>query len=86
MDAARTFRNVVAGALIAATPISGTFAAVRPNAAVPIAASASTSAQGEASAVATAWLPIGIMIATLALGIYYGTHNPGNGHRSLSRG
>ena len=82
----KLIRNGVAGALIAAMPITSTVAAVRPNAAVPTAGSAGISAQGE-SAASIPWLPIGIIIATLTLGSYIAS-TKGNGKASgaLSRG
>ena len=69
MSALKFIRNGVAGALIAAMPITSTVAAVRPNAAVPAAGSTAITAQGQ-SAAGVPWLPIGIVIATLTLGIY----------------
>ena len=80
-------RNGVAGALIAAMPISSTVAAVRPNAAVPAAGSTAVTAQGvEDSAAAFPWLPVGIVIATLVLAIVIASKNGGDGSGTLSRG
>lgn len=84
----RILRNMTAGALIALTPISATVAAVRPSAAVPAAASSAAVAQGTEPFGVTsgAWLPIGIMIAALALGIYIATTGDKDGQGSVSRG
>ncbi len=86
MNALKLIRNGVAGALIAAMPITSTVAAVRPNAAVPTAGSTAISAQGE-SAGSLPWIPIGIIVAALTLGIYIAS-TKGNGKASgaLSRG
>jgi hypothetical protein len=43
---ARVVRNAVAAALISTIPVSTTVAAVRPNAAVPVAGSTAVAAQG----------------------------------------
>lgn len=85
MSALKFIRNGVAGALIAAMPITSTVAAVRPNAAVPTAGSTAVTAQGQ-SATNIAWLPFGIIIATLSLGLYIAS-TKGKGHASgaLSR-
>lgn len=86
MNALKLIRNGVAGALIAAMPITSTVAAVRPNAAVPTAGSVGIAAQGE-SAASVPWLPIGIIIATLTLGIYIAsTKGKGEASGALSRG
>jgi hypothetical protein len=83
----KTVRNGVAGALIAAMPVSTTVAAVRPSAAVPTAGSTAVTAQGvEEGVAAFPWLPIGIVIATLVLAIVVATKKGGNGSGSLSRG
>ena len=86
MNALKLIRNGVAGALNAAMPITSTVAAVRPNAAVPTAGSVGIAAQGERAG-SIPWLPIGIIIATLTLGIYIAS-TKGNGKASgaLSRG
>jgi hypothetical protein len=82
----KLIRNGVAGALITAMPITSTVAAVRPNAAVPTAGSVGISAQGE-SAASVPWLPIGIIVATLTLGIYIAaTKSKGHATGALSRG
>jgi hypothetical protein len=80
-------RNGVAGALIAAMPVSTTAAAVRPNAAVPTAGSTAVTAQGvEEGAVVFPWLPIGIIVLTIALALYIAADKNGDGSGSLSRG
>ena len=86
MNALKLIRNGVAGALIATMPITSTVAAVRPNAAVPTAGSTAISAQSE-SAVVVPWLPIGIIVATLTLGIYVAaSKSNGGASGALSRG
>jgi hypothetical protein len=87
VNAAKFIRNSVAGALIAVMPVSGTFAAVRPNSAVPTAGSTAIAAQGESSAAALPWLPIGIIVATLTLGLYIAaSKSGGKASGALSRG
>ncbi|MEO5772678.1 MAG: hypothetical protein ABIQ32_00990 [Sphingomicrobium sp.] len=81
----KIFRNAIAGALIAMTPISATYAAVRPGAAVP-AAAATSAAQPEAYGVrSTPWLPLGIILATVLLAIYLASSKNHDGHGTLSR-
>lgn len=85
----RTLRNIVAGTLIVVTPATASMAAaVRPNVAVPTAAAASSSAAqyGNSNAMAGAWVPIGIIIATLLVGIWIVSDDGHNGHGNLSRG
>lgn len=84
----RTLRNIVAGALIVATPATASMAAAaRPNVAVPTAAAASSSAQygTDDSGFAGAWIPIGIIVATLLVGIWI-VSDDHDGHGDLSRG
>lgn len=84
----KVLRNATAGALMALTPLSATVAAVRPNAAVPAAASTATVAQdNEPLGISSgAWLPIAIIVAALALGIYIATTGDDDGQGSISRG
>lgn len=73
--------------IIAALPITTSAAAVRPNAAVPTAGSASVAAQYDNgnSPWAGAWIPLGIIVATLLVGIYIATKDS-HGHGDLSFG
>lgn len=79
-------RNAVAGTLIAAMPVTASFAAVRPSAAIP-ATSAVSAAQNydDNDRGAVAWLPIGIIVATLLLAIYIAANNDSKGRGNLSR-
>ena len=87
VNVSKAIRNGVAGALIAAMPVSSTIAAVRPGAAVPAASSASVSAQGaERGAANIAWLPVCIIIATVVLALVIASKNGGHGSGNLSRG
>ena len=86
MSVAKILRNGVAGALIAAMPITGTVAAVRPSVAVPTEGSTAVAAQDYGEHGGIAWLPLGIIIATVILAIYIAADKPGRGHGSLSRG
>jgi hypothetical protein len=68
----KMIRNGVAGAVIAAVPISASTAAVRPNAAVPTAGSTAIAAQYENNGAgfwAGAWIPLGIIVATVVVAI-----------------
>jgi hypothetical protein len=73
--------------LIAVTPVSASIAAVRPNAAIP--ASASTSEQEVSprpNMTSASLLPVGIIIAVIALAIYIAaTDGSNNGHGTVSR-
>lgn len=85
----KIFRNAVAGALITLTPVTATIAAVRPNAAVPVATSAVTAAQVQEDDRGISqfpWLPIGIIVAAIALGIYFGVSDNKDGQGNISRG
>lgn len=72
MNLGKLIRNGAAGAIIAAMPITSSVAAVRPNAAVPTAGSTAIAAQYEPgqSAFAGAWIPLGIIVATVVVGIW----------------
>lgn len=81
-------RNGAAGAIIAALPISTSVAAVRPNAAVPAASSTAVAAQYDNgnAAWAGAWVPLGIIVATLLVGIWIASQDDHHGHGDLSFG
>jgi hypothetical protein len=83
----RTFRNIVTAALVIATPVATSMAATRPNVAVPTAAAASSSAAqyDDGNSMAGAWLPIGIIVATILVGIWIASKDS-SGHGDLSRG
>jgi hypothetical protein len=81
-------RNGAAGALIAAVPIATSNAAVRPNAAVPAAGSTAVAAQADNyyhNNNQMAWLPIGIIVATILVGIWIASKDS-HGHGDLSFG
>ena len=87
MKVTKIVRNGVAGALIAAMPVSTTVAAVRPNAAIPAAGSTAVTAQGVEDGVsAFPFLPIGIVVLTLILALYIASTDNGEGSGSLSQG
>ena len=74
MKLAKILRNGVAGALIACVPVTATVAATRPNAAVPMAGSAATTAaqyenddQGGISWVALAAIGLAVGVAIFLL-------------------
>ena len=71
MSVAKLIRNGVAGALIAAVPISTTAAAVRPNAAVPTAGSTAVTAQDDYdSGFGVAWPALIVIALAIAVGIW----------------
>jgi len=81
-------RNGAAGAIIAALPIATSSAAVRPNAAVPAAGSTAVAAQADNysnNPMAGAWIPIGIIVATILVGIWIASKDS-KGHGDLSFG
>ena len=84
----KLIRNGAAGAIIAAMPISSSYAATRPNAAVPTAGSSAVAAQYENGNDfwAGAWLPLGIILATIIVGVIIASKNGHHGHGNLSFG
>lgn len=68
----KTLRTGVIGALVAAVPVSSSYAATRPGAAVPMAASSSASAQDGYDGYdgGIAWIPIAIIAATILVAIW----------------
>ena len=82
----KIIRNVIAGTLIAAMPVTASVAAVRPAAAIP-AASAVSAVQNDDDDYArpVAWLPIGIIVATLLLAIYIASTKQSEGRGNISR-
>jgi hypothetical protein len=88
MGLRRIIRNGAAAAIIAALPIATSTAAVRPNAAVPTASSTAVTAQYDNgnSAWAGAWVPLGIIVATILVGIWIVSEDNHHGHGNLSFG
>ena len=73
MKIQKILRNAVAGAMIAAVPVSASFAATRPNAAVPVAVSgaATTAAvQDDGYDSGTPWLAIGAVAVAVLVAIW----------------
>lgn len=88
MNVSKVIRNSVAGALIAAMPVSTTVAAVRPNAAVPTAgATAVTAAQyEEPGAMGISWAALAIIALTIAVALYFAVDDDGEGEGGVSIG
>lgn len=88
MNVSKVIRNSVAGAMIAAMPVSTTVAAVRPNAAVPTAgATAVTAAQYDESAgMGVSWAALAIIALTIAVAIYFAVDDDPEGEGSASLG
>lgn len=89
MNVSKVIRNSVAGALIAAMPVSTTVAAVRPNAAVPTAgATAVTAAQydDDAGAMGVSWAALAVIAITIAVAIYFLVDDDPDGEGSISPG
>ena len=89
MNLSRIVRNSVAGALIAATPIATTVAAVRPNAAVPAAGSTAVTAQAyqdDDDGFAVPWLAVGVVGVALAVMLWIAIDDDGDGEGSISKG
>ena len=84
----KMIRNGAAGVIIAALPIATSNAAVRPNAAVPAAGSTAVAAQYDNGngALAGAWVPLGIIVATILVGIWIASKDGHHGHGNLSFG
>lgn len=86
MSMSKIFRNLVAGALIVMTPVSASYASVRPSAAVPAASAASVAQSDAPSAQAMPWLPAAVIVGTIALAIYIvSTKNGSRGNSFISR-
>ena len=87
MSLSKVFRNALAGAVIAAVPVSTTVAAVRPNAAVPTAGATAVTAQGEyESGFGVSWAAVAVIALTLIVAIWIAVDDDGDGEGSLSRG
>ena len=87
MNVAKVVRNSVAGALIAAMPVSTTVAAVRPNAAVPTAGSTAVAAQaGEEAGFGVAWAALAVIAATIIVAIWIAVDDDSDGEGSISAG
>lgn len=87
MKVSKVFRNSVAGALIAAMPVSTTVAAVRPNAAVPTAGSTAVTAQaGEEAGFGVAWAALAVIALTIIVAIWIAVDDDPDGEGSLSVG
>lgn len=89
MKLSRIVRNSVAGALIAATPISATVGAVRPSAAVPTAGSTAVTAQAgyeDDDGFAVPWIAVGVVAVAIAVMLWIAVDDDGDGEGSLSQG
>ena len=89
MNVSKMFRNSIAGAIIAAMPVSATVAAVRPNAAVPTAgATAVTAAQYDDrdGAMGVSWAALAVIAITIAVAIYFAVDDDGDGEGQISFG
>ena len=87
MNLGKLLRNGVAGIVIAAVPVSTSFAATRPNAAVPTAGSSAVAAQYDSSGKDMgAWPAYAIIIAAILLAIYLATKGDDDGEGSFSAG
>jgi len=90
MPSTRTFvRNLVAGACIAAMPISTTAAAAatRPNAAVPAAGSTAVAAQSGAEAgFGVSWAALAVVAAAIIAAIWISVSDDSDGEGSVSLG
>lgn len=87
MKLMRTLRNGVAGALIAAVPMTAAVAATRPNAAVPVAGSTAVVAQdGDYDGrMGIAWPAIAVIVAALIVGVWIALDDDDDGEGALSR-
>lgn len=83
----KIIRNGVAGLMIAAVPVSSSFAATRPGAAVPTAGSSAVSAQYDDNGkFIDAWPAIAIVIAAILLAIWLASKGDGGKDGNFSRG
>lgn len=87
MNVAKVIRNGVAGALIAAVPVSTTVAAVRPNAAVPTAGSTAVIAQdGDEAGYGISWAALAVIALTIIVAIWIAVDDDDDGEGALSIG
>ena len=87
MNVSKVVRNSVAGALIAAMPVSTTVAAVRPNAAVPTAGSTAVAAQsGDEAGYGVAWAALAVIAATIIVAIWIAVDDDSDGEGAISAG
>lgn len=87
MNVSKVIRNSVAGALIAAMPVTTTVAAVRPNAAVPTAGATAVTAQvGEEAGFGVAWAALAVVALTIIVAIWIAVDDDPDGEGSLSVG
>lgn len=87
MKLSKIVRNAVAGALIAAVPVTSTVAATRPNAAVPMASSTAVVGQyddGQGSGVP--WLALAAIGLALGVALFLIIDKNDKGEGSLSQG
>ena len=87
MNVGKVLRNSVAGALIAAMPISASVAAVRPNAAVPTAGSTAVTAQyDDDRGPGVAWAALAVIALTVIVAIWIAVDDDSDGEGSISFG
>ena len=87
VNVAKVFRNSVAGALIAAMPISASVAAVRPNAAVPTAGTTAVTAQVDDDAgPGVAWAALAVIALTVIVAIWIAVDDDSDGEGAISFG
>lgn len=87
MNAAKVFRNVVAGVVIGATPLAATVAAVRPGSAVPAAASTAAVAQyDDERGMGVSWAALAVIALTIAVAIYFALDDDPDGEGAISLG
>lgn len=86
MKIGKMIRNGVAGLLIAAVPVSSSFAATRPSAAVPTAGSSAVTAQYDDNGkFMDAWPAIAIVVAAILLAIWIASKD-GDSDGNFSQG
>ena len=86
-SSSKLIRNLVAGACIAAMPVSTTIAAVRPNAAVPTAGATAVTAQaGEEAGFGVAWAALAVIALAIIVAIWIAVDDDSDGEGSISFG
>ena len=89
MKLTKLLRNGVAGALIACMPVTATLAATRPNAAVPMAGSAATTAaqyDDSAQGGGISWIALAAIGLAVGVAIFLILDKDDKGSGSLSQG
>ncbi len=86
MKVTKILRNGIAGALIAALPVTTGMAATRPSAAIPTASSAAVAAQYDDERGGISWIALAAIAVALGVGLFIILDDDDDGEGELSPG